>query len=181
MRRIDMTGQRFGKLTVIERTDERTNNGSVIYKCQCDCGNVANISAQCLTRRDYTTSCGCARGNDLTDKKFHRLTIIKRVENKGNRRMWLCKCDCGNEAVVSAHQLTSGKTCSCGCHHREQTSKASIIHGASRGNNRLYGIWKNMKSRCYCPGGSRYDRYGKRGIAVCDEWKDDFAAFENGL
>lgn len=42
---------------------------------------------------------------------------------------------------------------------------------------RLYRIWHNMKSRCYCKSFSRYKYYGGRGITVCEEWKNDFKAF----
>ena len=41
----------------------------------------------------------------------------------------------------------------------------------------LYGTWKSMKARCYCTSASNYERYGGRGITVCDEWRNDFAAF----
>ena len=38
---IDLTGQRFGKLTVIEKSG--TKNGSVLWKCECDCGNYTEV------------------------------------------------------------------------------------------------------------------------------------------
>ena len=46
-----------------------------------------------------------------------------------------------------------------------------------RKNTRLYRIWGNMKSRCYNVHVTHYERYGGRGIKVCDEWKNDFKAF----
>ena len=54
---------------------------------------------------------------DLTGKKFGRLTVIKRnyPNNKYNRTMWLCKCDCGKEKVILGCSLKGGKTRSCGC------------------------------------------------------------------
>lgn len=42
---------------------------------------------------------------------------------------------------------------------------------------RLYHTWENMKKRCYNKNNNHYKWYGARGIAVCDEWKDDFQAF----
>ena len=48
-----------------------------------------------------------------------------------------------------------------------------------RSNTRLYRIWVNMKTRCYNINASNYERYGGRGITICDEWKNDFAAFYN--
>lgn len=40
-----------------------------------------------------------------------------------------------------------------------------------------YCAWQGMKTRCYRKQGKSYPRYGGRGIHVCDEWRDDFAAF----
>ena len=46
------------------------------------------------------------------------------------------------------------------------------------GRTRLYRIYDNMCSRCYCPSkGDIYRRYGGRGIRVCDEWRHSFPAF----
>jgi len=43
--------------------------------------------------------------------------------------------------------------------------------------DRLYRIWGNMKQRCYNPNNTVYDRYGKRGIQICDEWRTSFKSF----
>ena len=48
-------------------------------------------------------------------------------------------------------------------------------HGLCK--TRLYRIWRNMKVRCYNPKNRFFEFYGKRGIAICDEWKDNFQAF----
>ena len=40
-----------------------------------------------------------------------------------------------------------------------------------------YNVWTDMKSRCNNPNDSAYHNYGKRGISVCKEWKDDFNKF----
>lgn len=42
---------------------------------------------------------------DLTGNKYGRLTVIKRVENQGNKSMWQCLCDCGNVKNVRADSL----------------------------------------------------------------------------
>lgn len=52
---------------------------------------------------------------DLTGQKFGRLTVLKRVENKGTSIYWLCKCDCGNEKIIRGDSLKQGLTNSCGC------------------------------------------------------------------
>jgi hypothetical protein len=64
---IDMTGQVFGKLTVIERTGSSKGGGLAIWKCQCECGNEPLIVGASL-RRGTSRSCGCAykHGYDKT-------------------------------------------------------------------------------------------------------------------
>lgn len=44
---------------------------------------------------------------------------------------------------------------------------------------RLRSIWHNMKTRCYNQNSNIYKWYGKKGIKVCDDWKNSFAAFVN--
>ena len=58
--------------------------------------------------------------NDLSGKKFGRVTVVKRVENKNNRVAYLCKCDCGNELIVNSGSLLRNHTRSCGCNRRSQ-------------------------------------------------------------
>ena len=60
---------------------------------------------------------------DLTGMKFNRLTVIKRIENKGKYVCWLCKCDCGNEVRVVTADLKRDNTKSCGCLQKELNSK----------------------------------------------------------
>lgn len=57
MSKRDLKGQRFGKLIVIEETEER-KNGNVVWKCKCDCGNTINVPTHSLTSSN-TRSCGC--------------------------------------------------------------------------------------------------------------------------
>lgn len=51
-------------------------------------------------------------------------------------------------------------------------------HGLSK-NCRLYRIWCSMKSRCYAKSRAKYDSYQKKGITVCDEWRNSFLAFQS--
>jgi hypothetical protein len=54
---------------------------------------------------------------DITNMQFGKLTAIKRVDNKGRKSYWLCKCSCENntEFIVQTGHLTTGKITSCGC------------------------------------------------------------------
>lgn len=113
---------------------------------------------------------------DLTGKKFGKLTVLKRAENNKHRQpQWLCKCDCGNETVVVGQKLRTGHTKSCGCIVYEQ--KPRLTHGMT--STPLFTRWIGMKSRCNNPKNKKYNRYGGRGIKVCDEWENDFMAFYN--
>lgn len=56
---IDLSGQKYGKLTVIKRLQNNTHKGSV-WLCKCDCGNIVNVWGNCL-RSGNTKSCGCLR------------------------------------------------------------------------------------------------------------------------
>ena len=123
-RAIDLTGQRFGKLVVIERVEDKLKGKKkvVCWLCQCDCGNKKAVVSDNLMSGS-TRSCGCLVGQsgfiDITGQKFGKLTVIKRIENKvGKTRSkpcWLCQCDCGNQVSVIRDDLVSGHTKSCGC------------------------------------------------------------------
>ena len=115
---------------------------------------------------------------DLTGRRFGRLTVIQRSENgKDGRAKWLCVCDCGCSTIVRGDRLRSGKTTSCGCLAIETRRNIHFTHGHS--GTRVYNIWQGMKKRCYNPKNAHYNRYGGRGIAVCEEWLHNFQVFYN--
>ena len=62
---------------------------------------------------------------------------------------------------------------------RAKIGAAQTTHGAARGGVRTpeYRAWESMKRRCLNPRDAAYDRYGGRGITVCERWLDDFPAF----
>lgn len=118
------------------------------------------------------------KGADLTGQKFGRLTVVERSCDKIKRdRLWICRCDCGNYSMVLGYHLKSGHTKSCGCLSPETTAKNHKKHGLYY--TRLHTTWVNMKSRCYNCKDERYSSYGERGIAVCDEWRDNLNEFYN--
>ena len=109
---------------------------------------------------------------DISGQRFGRLVAIRPVDMGINgKSYWLCNCDCGNETVVSIGNLRSGNTKSCGCLQKENGVKRghdSAKHGMARSH--IYRVWRLMKDRCYNQNKDGYDRYGGRGITVCDEW-----------
>lgn len=109
---IDLTGNTFSKLTVVNRD---TSKKGVFWNCKCACGKDVVVKAGYL-RNGKTKSCGCLkrpvskRKMDLSGHKYNKLSVIKEVGNK-----WECLCDCGNTTFVSLSELRSGHTKSCGC------------------------------------------------------------------
>lgn len=113
---------------------------------------------------------------DLTGKRFGRWTVMELhpVRSKSGRARWVCRCDCGNQGVVEALNLKQGGSNSCGCYNKDKTSEANSTHNMS--SRAEYSPWKAMRMRCNNPNNANYDRYGGRGIKVCDRW-NDFSAF----
>lgn len=123
---IDLTGQQFGKLLVIER-DFSKPKGVAYWKCQCECGNIISVSGSHL-RTGHTKSCGCLVSKNLTGKIFGRLKVIAKDNNNSNKNngtYWICECECGNTCSIQGRRLLSGQTKSCGCLRKE---KAIEIH-----------------------------------------------------
>jgi hypothetical protein len=123
-----------------------------------------------------------ARLDDLTGQVFGRLTVVGRAPNRpGSRHVrWLCRCECGGTAEPQAQSLRRGRTRSCGCFYRERMKVVRRTHGHTSHHkvSPTYVTWEAMKNRCDNPGCGSYERYGGRGITVCDRWR---AAFENFL
>lgn len=114
----DLTGQKFGRLTALYKNGT-DNVGHSIWRCRCNCGNEVDVLATNLIQQ-YTQSCGCihseicsGRGEDLVGQKFGKLTVISLVNI--SPRKYLCKCDCGGQAIVQPGNLKDGHTQSCGC------------------------------------------------------------------
>lgn len=188
----DMTGQRFGKLLVIKR-DNNTKEGRAAWLCKCDCGKELVVSGKSL-RSGNTKSCGCLNReitsnmftDDLSGKTFERVTVMSRADDyvspKGAKHvMWNCICKCGKEFVTDGQLLKSGHTKSCGCYRTDKLNEYNFKHmGCSVDNrDRLYRVFANMKNRCYNKNSEDYKYYGGRGIVVCDEWKNNYAAFRD--
>lgn len=165
-------GDKIGKLTLLEKIG-RGYHKDAMWKCQCDCGNIFYRYTSSVKKGK---SCGCDKYEDLTGKKFGRLTVIKRVQNSKNQKSrWLCKCDCGNEVVVERSNLSINKTktISCGCWKKEKITK----HNKHKTN--IYFIYTSMKQRCYNPKNPAYKYYGLKGIKICDDWLENFMNFYN--
>lgn len=135
---VDLTGQKFGRLTVVERAADHIlpcGHKEVMWVCECECGGI-KIARGAKLRSGDVKSCGCLqkeiqekRALNLTGQKFGRLTVIKKVENNvnakgGQRSAWLCECECGKRIVVTGDKLKNGNTKSCGCLQKEKAAKS---------------------------------------------------------
>lgn len=114
---------------------------------------------------------------DLTGQRFGRLTVLELESTNGNGgTKWKCLCDCGNIATVKGGHLKDGSTKSCGCILKEMMHEKAT-HGETK--TRLYRIWRGMKARCHGSGHNSYERYGGRGIEVCEEWRNSYEVFRD--
>lgn len=122
---IDLTGQKFGELTILGRDLEypKINNikkkSETYWKVQCSCGNIFTKSRNALKNGKGLACSNCNNKNkinDLTDKKFGKLLVLERDfnKNKETRRKdtyWRCQCECGNIISVMGWQLRKQKSC----------------------------------------------------------------------
>ena len=136
---VDLTGQKFGKLLVVEKsekpiTSKNKDQGRRYWKCLCECGKEKIVLGTSL-KNGSTKSCGCLYSIrqkdkttngfiDLSGKIFGKLLVlnidhIDRSKNGLDIIYWNCKCDCGNSYIVRGQSLRDGKTRSCGCWRRK--------------------------------------------------------------
>lgn len=125
----NLIGNRFGKLTVLEQTEDYIRPDGTLtarWKCQCDCGNIIDVCSDALITGN-TKSCGCSRKNkpahnriDLTGQKFNSLLVLEQDNDyckihhiKSSNLFWKCKCDCGNIVSKKGTDLRSGKAKKC--------------------------------------------------------------------
>lgn len=127
----DLRNQKFGRLTVLYRVANTTKDTHAMWKCQCECGNIINVTSTHL-QNGHTLSCGCYakevrfnnRFEDLTGQRFGKL-VVKKLDKfilkSGGTKIatWLCQCDCDplakNLISVRTYNLKNGHTQSCGC------------------------------------------------------------------
>lgn len=187
-KKIDLTGKRFGRLTVIGEYD-KSKTGNIRWKCQCDCGNIIPVFKNTLLRDNGTIkSCGCTYIDELRKeigKKKDFLEIID-VKQHGRKGRVVVKCKCGNTKEMMLSRFNNPSIHSCGCVGTPSGEESPYYqHGMSR--KRIYGVHRDMLSRCYNQEDISYKHYGAKGVTICDEWLgehgvENFAkwAYENG-
>lgn len=133
---IDLTGQKFGRLTVLRKDTERKTNCGSYWICECECGNIKSIRSSSLRNGDIQ-SCGCYRTeqimksklkngtiDNLVGQRFGLLTVLEKdiIKTKETGIVyWICQCDCGNIKSIRGQSLkckNENRTVSCGCKHK---------------------------------------------------------------
>ena len=121
-----------------------------------------------------------SKGDELT--KSGVIYIGEAKDRASKRRYVTARCFCGElfECLLTAFRSKKRPTNSCGCYHRKVSSELSARHGKTCGGNQpIYRVWQNMKTRCYNTKSEAYERYGGRGILVCNDWLECSDSFIN--
>lgn len=116
---IDLVGQVFGKLTVIERDFSKRGNNAY-WLCRCSCGNPKMKSVRSShLKGGEVKSCGKCLQFEMIGQQFGRLTILSLATEPQNSKgtHFLVQCCCKNKTIftVSANHLRTGGIKSCGC------------------------------------------------------------------
>lgn len=154
MRRLDLVGHKFGRLTVIKLDDNSV--GRTKWVCQCECGKEKVVLGTSLTTGN-TKSCGCSTGRfieEIPGTRYGKLVVVRRgatiYSRNGASRgpSWICQCDCGNSVAVSGHSLREGNTMSCGCLRLERAlEKISKPAGVAARNRAVATMKANAVRR----------------------------------
>jgi hypothetical protein len=128
-----LVGEVFGRLTVVERVDHA---GRTEWCCRCICDREIVVRTH-LLRAGIKQSCGCLPPAKapalvggvfaLVGAVFGRLTVLAAATDVASRkRVWRCRCDCGQETTVPTDSLRRGVTRSCGCLRTERARETLI-------------------------------------------------------
>lgn len=152
-KRLDLAGIQLGHLTVLEATDHRSSQGSIIWRCRCDCGNEILLPSSSI-RNSHIADCGCRRSKryanaDITGQRFGRLTALYATDRRDNAgyKIWHCYCDCGNEIDVSYKALVYGNQQSCAIKQRSYFRKNSF-HSAPTTHWQKQLLLERKRKKC---------------------------------
>ena len=105
-------GDVFGELTVLAPAGIQLN-GSNTWICKCSCGAICKVSARAL-RNGGRRSCGHLKRTDKAGVRSGRLVAVRQMAKRENGFVvWLCRCDCGNVALLLSSNVGSTKSCGC--------------------------------------------------------------------
>jgi hypothetical protein len=109
--------------------------------------------------------------NDLTGRRFGRLVVVGFAGRSCHGHIYFdAICDCGEKTVSLANTLRNGQSQSCGCLRLERIT----THDGTQTPE--FAVWCGMLNRCRNSNAANFDRYGGKGIRVCERW-DLFETF----
>ena len=163
MNKLNLRGRRFGRLLVVEECAERKRR-SVMWKCQCDCGNIVCVSSKEL-QQNKEKSCGCKGTNniDRVGQIYGKMKVLSATDKKKRKSIvWTCECEyCGNRKDLSTAELIKSSLDGCGCKRKKHikevnklyqgTSIRQITEEKNRKNNTsgVKGVSINKKKGIY--------------------------------
>lgn len=128
---IDLTGQKFGRWTVLSRAEDRLSKNGITYRywiCECSCEKHTQreVREYSLINKN-SQSCGCLsketiRENikknevipDLIGQVFGDWTVLEQADYVNGSRYWNCRCSCGTIRAIPERHLLEGHSKSCG-------------------------------------------------------------------
>lgn len=192
----NVVGNTYGKLKVLKDVDSYISHKKVKVRkvlCQCDCGGQKEIILGSL-RAGKTTHCGCLKSpiiypnrklspldlDKVNQRDFGDWTIIEEISFNKDKRVVIAECKCGYRKTTTMRAMgRSGKSCS-SCATQKILDKVTPEELERRAiRYTLRTRWTGMKRRCYNPEDKSYNRYGARGIAICEDWLSNFELFYN--
>jgi hypothetical protein len=103
------------------------------------------------------------------------LVRISEKKTKDGHKIWVCRCDCGNISEYIGTRVKNNRVSNCKKCASKITGEKNTKHGMKHSDE--YKTWSGMKMRCINKNAPDYERYGGRGITMCDEWLNSFMSF----
>lgn len=126
---IDFTGKKIGKLLVlgIDENHKYNTSNKLVWKCQCDCGNICYKTTEELKRENPSgaiKACSQRCGASIPiGTRFGRLVVIENIFTPKKPAKSVCLCDCGKQITVPSNRLKQGGVKSCGCYKIDRMSE----------------------------------------------------------
>lgn len=189
-RSLDLTGQVYNDLKVIEQSDDivKNNRRYKAWLCECECKNKIIVTTRQL-RSNEVKNCGCKnpRNKVKPNQYYGRLKTIERCEKivyAGKlQTAWLCECECGNQIKVATKALIHHHKKSCGClandsnKNRElnlKDQRSGRLVAKERLDKKKHGVYVWL---CECECGNtievRGDMFKSKNVTSCGCYRDE--------
>ena len=163
MKKVDLTGKRYGRLTVLGDVKKRGADGRILWHCLCDCGTISFVRGDHL-KNGSVLSCGClndenrhSKFKDLSGVENDHFKVIERSHSENQRVLWLCSCKhCGKKITLNSNQITQYTSCGC----KRGASKAYMdsirdpeslksTRATAKSSTGVRGVYYNKKKDSY--------------------------------